>query len=111
MTLPFFYIEHIVGTPDFLELNEETSKHALQVLRMQKSEQLQLTDGNGNLFTARIIDDNKKKCKVEILAAVNHKPSLHNKTIAISLIKNTNRLEWFLEKAGEIGVSEIAPLI
>ena len=91
-------------------LDEATSKHMVQVLRMQNGEQLQLTDGKGNLFTAEITDNNRKKCTVRIIT--NHKLQTTNYkiTIAISLVKNNSRFEWFLEKATEIGVTEIIPL-
>jgi 16S rRNA (uracil1498-N3)-methyltransferase len=110
MALPFFYIEEITAT-DNLVLNEETSKHMVQVLRMQNGEQLQLTDGKGNLFTAEIIDNNRKRCAVKILQTTNDQRPTANITIAISLVKNANRFEWFLEKAAEIGITEIIPLI
>lgn len=111
MPLPFFFTDQIkIETTQFV-LNEETSKHVAQVLRMQNGEQLLLTDGKGNLFTAEIIDDNRKKCLVKILSCFN-KPKADKKiTIAISLVKNSTRFEWFLEKATEIGVTEIFPLI
>ena len=114
MALPFFYIEAITAT-DNLVLNEETSKHIVQVLRMQNGEQAQLTDGKGNLFTAEIIDNNRKRCSVKIVQASNfispQARQTSNITIAISLVKNANRFEWFLEKATEIGITEIIPLI
>ena len=110
MALPFFYIESITAT-DSQVLNEETSKHIVQVLRMQNREQLQLTDGKGNLFTAEITDNNRKRCVVKIIQTVNDQQSASNITVAISLVKNANRFEWFLEKATEIGVTEIIPLI
>jgi 16S rRNA (uracil1498-N3)-methyltransferase len=111
MALPFFYIDEMQNSSGQLVLNEETSRHVVQVLRMQKDERLNLTDGKGNLFTAEIIDDHKKKCAVRILSSEHTKPSEKRVTIAISLIKNASRFEWFLEKATEIGVSEIIPLI
>ena len=111
MALPFFYTDAITETVTQFVLNEETSKHVAQVLRMQNGEQLLLTDGKGNLFTAEITDDNKKKCTVKILS-VAAQPSPSKKiAIAISLLKNSTRFEWFLEKATELGVSEIFPLI
>ena len=56
MNLPFFYKEDLnINSPDAV-LDEDTSKHVVQVLRMQLGEQLQLTDGKGNLATAQIID-------------------------------------------------------
>ena len=110
MALPFFYIEELTAK-DNLVLNEETSKHMVQVLRMQNGEQLQLTDGKGNLFTAEIIDNNRKRCAVKIIQTTNHQKPTANITIAISLVKNANRFEWFLEKATEIGITAIIPLI
>ena len=112
MALPFFYVEDILPSTLSVVLNEETSKHIVQVLRMQNSEQLQLTDGKGNLFVAEITDNNRKKCVVKIVKATtgNPKPTADT-TIAISLIKNAHRFEWFLEKATEIGVKAIIPLI
>lgn len=92
-------------------LNEETSKHIVQVLRMQNGEQLQLTDGKGNLFTCAITDNNRKRCAVKIIRTTNDQRTTVNLCIAISLVKNNSRFEWFLEKATEIGITEIIPLI
>jgi 16S rRNA (uracil1498-N3)-methyltransferase len=111
MALPFFYADEIETTSKQFVLNEDTSKHVAQVLRMQNGEQLQLTDGKGNLYTAEIIDDNRKKCLVKILSCSNQPKAGKKITIAISLVKNSTRFEWFLEKATEIGVSEIIPLL
>lgn len=92
-------------------MNEETSKHVVQVLRMKIGEQLNLTDGKGTLLSCEITDNHKKHCIVSIKLK-RQIPALSKKvTIAISLLKNANRFEWFLEKAVEIGVSEIIPLI
>lgn len=111
MSLPFFYKEDLIATTTDVLLDEATSKHIVQVLRMQNGEQLQLTNGKGGSFTAEITDNNRKKCSVKILQTTNHKPQTPNICIAISPVKNTTRFEWFLEKATEIGVSEIIPLI
>jgi 16S rRNA (uracil1498-N3)-methyltransferase len=111
MALPFFYKEDIKPTTTNVLLDEATSKHIVQVLRMQKGEQLQLTDGKGNLFTAAITDDNRKKCGVTILTTIKQQLPATNVSIGISLIKNNSRFEWFLEKATEIGITEIIPLI
>jgi 16S rRNA (uracil1498-N3)-methyltransferase len=111
MELPFFYTETTGDLHSLITLDEDNSKHLIQVLRMKIEEQLLLTDGKGNLFTCKITDDHKKKAVVEIQAA-NHRAHASRKiSIAISLLKNTNRFEWFLEKATELGVTEIIPLI
>lgn len=111
MNLPFFYIESLNIDKQTYVLSEDTSKHIIQVLRMKIGESIQLTDGKGNLVTAEIMDDHKKKCVVQkndftFLPFQNNKSS-----IAISLVKNSSRFEWFLEKATEIGVQNIYPLI
>jgi len=91
-------------------LGEETSKHVVQVLRMKKGEQIKLTDGKGKSVVAEIINDHKKATEVRIISAEQADPP-KKISIAISPIKNTSRFEWFLEKATEIGVSEIIPLL
>ncbi len=111
MPLPFFYTEHISSSNNIVVLNEENSKHVVQVLRMQTSEKLNLTDGLGNVYTTEIIDANKKKCTVKIVGITTVKPAAHKVCIAISPIKNNSRLEWFLEKATEIGVAKIVLLM
>jgi|SRR6186713_2437478 len=111
MALPFFYISGFTSSQKEIVLDEDTSRHVVQVLRMKEGEKLNLTDGKGNLITAEILDDHKKHCAVKV-QATSHEPRAARKiTIAISLLKNANRFEWFLEKATEIGVSEIIPLI
>jgi 16S rRNA (uracil1498-N3)-methyltransferase len=109
MNLPYFYEEN-VEQPIHV-LSEETARHCIQVLRMKEGEQLQLTDGKGNSFTAIIITANKKNCEVRIEASSRELRAASNVAIAISLLKNSSRLEWFMEKATEIGISEIIPLI
>jgi len=111
MALPFFYKEDITTASEEIILDEATSKHMVQVLRMQNGSLLQLTNGNGDLFTCEITDDNRKKCLVKVNSEVKIQRAKTKTTIAISLLKNANRFEWFLEKATEIGVNEIIPLI
>jgi 16S rRNA (uracil1498-N3)-methyltransferase len=111
MVLPFFYKEDITTSSTQIILDEATSKHIVQVLRMQNGEQLQLTNGKGDLFTCAIIDDNRKRCVVQSIQNSKFENSKFEITIAISLLKNTTRFEWFLEKATEIGVTQIIPLI
>ncbi len=112
MSLPFFYTaeEHLpIGNT--IVLDEDTSKHIVQSLRMQNGEKLNLSNGNGIIATCIIADNHRKKCRVEVLEVQIQNPPLHKNIIAISPIKNASRFEWFLEKATEIGVMEIVPLI
>jgi 16S rRNA (uracil1498-N3)-methyltransferase len=110
MSFPLFYIKELVGD-ERLILDEDASKHIIQVLRMKRGEQLQLTDGKGKLITAELVLENKKAAEVTVLTTSNIAPPTLNLTIAISLIKNNTRFEWFMEKATEIGISNIIPLI
>jgi 16S rRNA (uracil1498-N3)-methyltransferase len=111
LALPFFYKQDISFSTTAITLDEDTSKHIIQVLRMKMGEQLQLTNGLGNLFTCEIKNDNRKKCEVVVIERENFPASKKQITIAISLVKNVARLEWFLEKATEIGVAEIVLLL
>lgn len=111
MSIPFFYISEYDAGQNEIVLDEDTSKHVVQVLRMGEGEKINLTDGKGTLITAEIKDAHKKHCEVKV---IDSRMPTHNSqkiTIAISLLKNASRFEWFLEKATEIGVSEIIPLI
>lgn len=92
-------------------LDEDTSKHIAGVLRMQKGHELLLTDGKGQKAKAVIIDDNRKRCTVQMQSVETEEAPQPNISIAISPTKNSSRFEWFLEKATEIGVNEIIPLL
>jgi len=110
MSLPLFFatglqVDHIVI------LDADVSRHVAQVLRMPTGSTIRLTDGAGNLAIAVIEKADKHACEVRIKQIdFNPAPSVKI-TIAISLIKNHARFEWFLEKAAELGISEIIPLI
>ncbi|HTR28150.1 MAG TPA: RsmE family RNA methyltransferase [Puia sp.] len=125
MTLPLFYMasgdreeirpggreEIRRGDREEIRLDEDNSRHIVQVLRMGPGEDLLLADGKGNLLTARIKDADKKKCLVSITTRAFYPPPEKKVAIAISPLKNASRFEWFLEKATEIGVREIIPLV
>lgn len=89
-------------------LSKEESKHCTNVLRHKKGDTIHISDGNGTLYTAEIIEP-KKICKVIILKEkyFHKKNHLH---IAIAPTKNISRIEWFLEKSIEIGIEKITPL-
>jgi 16S rRNA (uracil1498-N3)-methyltransferase len=111
MTLPYFFVEQLVSPGQSLVLSEEQSKHIVQVLRMQKEQQILLTNGKGSKAHSVIADDHRKRCQVNIISVEKEEEQLPKVSIGISLIKNASRFEWFLEKATEIGVNEIIPLI
>jgi 16S rRNA (uracil1498-N3)-methyltransferase len=105
-----FYSEEISG--EIYTLPPEESKHCIRVLRLKKGDIIHLTDGKGNLYETKIIDDDLKYCTLKIMNTQHEfgrrKFSLH---IAVAPIKNISRFEWFLEKATEIGIDVISPLI
>ena len=108
--LPYFFQSSLNNQQQII-LNEETSKHCVRVLRMKEGEQLQLTSGVGDLYTVEIIDANKNACVVNKLDYAFTGKNNRQTTIAISPLKNINRFEWFLEKATELGISTILPII
>lgn len=110
MALPFFYSENITtGLKDYV-LNEESSRHIVQVLRMKEGEMLHVTNGKGYLFSTEISEAGKKAVAVKILDNTFTERS-REMCIAISPVKNTARFEWFLEKSTEIGITEIIPVV
>ena len=111
MALPFFYTESVSSINNIIVLNEENSRHIVQVLRMAEGRQINITDGLGIICTAEILEAHKKKCTVKILDTLIQIAPAKKVCIAISPVKNSSRFEWFLEKATEIGVTEIVPLI
>jgi 16S rRNA (uracil1498-N3)-methyltransferase len=110
MSLPIFFLPESIADNIFT-LGDDASRHIVQVLRMHSGEQIQLTDGKGNLLTAEIIDPHKRKCSVKVINRSFQAEKEKRVCVAISLLKNASRFEWFLEKATEIGVAEIIPII
>lgn len=111
MSFPYFFEEDITSTAAQYELSEESRKHVVQVLRMREGETIQLTDGKGHLYTALIQVADKKQCLVQITAGEYQEKPVRKVAIGISLLKNASRIEWFLEKATETGISTIIPLL
>ncbi len=110
MASPYFYFAHLATMKDEFVLNENSSRHIVQVLRMQPGENLRLTDGKGLSAVAVIREANKKRCNVNIIEKKIQESPGRKIQIALSLLKNTSRFEWFLEKATELGITEIIPL-
>jgi len=94
------------------ELDEQESRHAVRVLRLSRGDRVILVDGTGGWYEAEILDDHHKHCLLRILSSREHyRPLPYHLHIAISPTRQMERFEWFLEKATEIGISEITPLI
>lgn len=110
MDIPFFFENDIPGD-GYFSLSEESSRHIVQVLRMKEGERILITNGKGYTFTCEMVSSNKKKAEVKIIQQSFLMPAKPKITIGISLIKNRTRFEWFVEKATEVGISVIIPLI
>lgn len=110
--MQLFYNPHITQDTEQIHFEKDESRHIVKVLRKKENDVLKITNGHGFLFEAEIIIASDKKCVAKIVNIVEKKRTrdyyLH---IAIAPTKNNDRLEWFLEKATEIGIDEITPII
>ena len=107
---------HVFYTPDInsseYSLNEEESKHCLKVLRLGLGDVVHLIDGRGGFYEAEIIGEGKRNVQLRVTQSTQeYQKRNHHLHIAVAPTKNIDRLEWFLEKATEIGIDEITPLI
>jgi 16S rRNA (uracil1498-N3)-methyltransferase len=106
----FFYYPE-VSLPEII-LSEEESKHCIRVLRLKKNETVYLVDGKGTLCHAILQDPDIRGTRVKVVEIIpGYRQRLHYLHIAIAPTKNADRFEWFLEKATEIGIDEITPVI
>ena len=111
MSIPYFYEPGILSGQTSFTLNEISSKHCVQVLRMQENQRIDITNGMGYLFEATILSAHKKNTIVQIQSEKFIAAPPQKITLGIGLLKNLTRLEWLLEKATEMGVNEIMPLL
>ena len=92
------------------QLPENESKHLIRVLRKSVGDQVMITNGSGSLFQAAITDIKGKSCFTEVTLVEEIAEMSPKLIMAIAPTKSTDRMEWFLEKAVELGVSEIYPI-
>jgi len=112
VTLQLFYTPDISPRDKVYVLNEEESKHAIRVLRLAEGHPVYLVDGKGGQYSGIITDAHPKRTAIAI---ENFKPEYEKRDyylhIAVAPTKNIDRIEWFLEKATEVGIDEITPII
>jgi 16S rRNA (uracil1498-N3)-methyltransferase len=87
------------------------SHHAVHVMRLNAGDTVMVLDGKGTISTAAIIAANPKQCEYEIIESRKVQPRAFRLHMVFGILKPTDRMEWFIEKATEIGVDEITPLI
>jgi 16S rRNA (uracil1498-N3)-methyltransferase len=102
-----FFSQEIQGQKAVLSAEE--SRHCMLVLRKKKGDSIHFTDGKGNLYEAEILEENPKKCTLQIIKTQNNpqKRSFYTH-LAIAPTKNIDRMEWLVEKLVEIGIDEIS---
>ncbi|PHS07993.1 MAG: 16S rRNA (uracil(1498)-N(3))-methyltransferase [Kordia sp.] len=108
--MQLFYSPDINSDSKQYTFSKEESKHIAKVLRKKEGDILSITNGKGYLFTVEIIIADIKKCIVQINTIEQHKGHDYKLHIAIAPTKMNDRMEWFLEKATEIGIDEITPV-
>ncbi|MFD2518571.1 16S rRNA (uracil(1498)-N(3))-methyltransferase [Salinimicrobium flavum] len=106
----FYHPEVTDGDKEVIFPREE-SKHIVKVLRKKEGDELHLTNGKGWIFTTQLITANPGNCIARVLHSQMDPPSPYHLHMAVAPTKMNDRYEWFLEKATEIGVHEITPVI
>jgi len=109
--MQLFYNPDITNQTKQFSFNREESKHIVKVLRKKTGDQLHITNGKGWLFTSAIIISDIKKCTVSIETKTLQTKHNYNLHLVVSPTKMNDRYEWFLEKATEIGIDSITPII
>ena len=109
--MQLFFNEELSSDTEIIKFSREESKHIVKVLRKKTGDTLYITNGKGYLFTAEISLDLANKCEAIILKSEYQEKSNLHLHIAIAPTKMNDRYEWFLEKACEIGIQEITPII
>lgn len=105
----------IFFAPDILntkELPHDEALHCIKVLRKREGDEILITDGNGFFYEASIVHAHQKHCLVEIKQTIDAPNNWgFNLQIAFAPTKNIDRSEWFVEKATEIGINRITPIL
>lgn len=109
--MQLFYNPHINEQTTDFSFNKKESRHIVKVLRKHVNDELYLTNGLGWLFTARLISSDLKHCSATIISREKKQKHQYNLQLAVAPTKMNDRYEWFLEKATEIGVDSITPII
>jgi len=109
--MKIFYDPSITPNNATFILNEEESGHACRVLRMNAGDELFLLNGKGDRFACKIIVAHAKKCQLEVLSHEHGSADLPKIHIAIAPTKNIDRIEWFAEKATELGITKISLIL
>lgn len=92
-------------------LSEEESRHCISVMRHRVGDEVNVSNGQGILFRCTIEKANSKECLLNVVEQIEQPRPAHHLHMAVAPTKNIDRFEWFVEKAVEMGVGEITPII
>lgn len=109
--MQLFYNPDIKSGDTTFLFDKEESRHIIKVLRKKEGDTIEITNGLGFLFTSEITFGNEKKCEVNVIKEQFFEPAPYSLHLVVAPTKLNDRYEWFLEKATEIGISEITPII
>lgn len=109
--MQLFYNPNIKEKDKQVIFSKDESKHITKVLRKKEGDVLKVTNGEGFLFNTEIIKINANQCLAKIVNYELQPKSKYHLHMAVAPTKMNDRYEWFLEKATEIGVQEITPII
>ncbi len=109
--MQLFYNPNISESDSTFSFDKDESRHIVKVLRKKEGDTLNITNGKGWLFNAKLILANQKQCEATIVEKSLQKKRDFTLHIAIAPTKMNERFEWFLEKATEIGIEEITPIL
>ncbi|MBC5863341.1 16S rRNA (uracil(1498)-N(3))-methyltransferase [Flavobacterium turcicum] len=109
--MQLFYNPTINESTEVFSFDKEESKHIIKVLRKKDTDILHVTNGLGLLFITEITLASDSKCAVKVNSITKAEQSNYNLHLAVAPTKMNDRFEWFLEKATEIGIHEITPII
>lgn len=108
--MQLFYCKDI-SPSGFCTLDAEESRHAVRVMRLRAGDDINVTDGCGNLYRCKVVDANDRACVVEAHLDSSNQTIKHSSIhLAVAPTKNPARMEWLVEKAVEMGVGEITLL-
>ncbi|MEZ4875178.1 MAG: 16S rRNA (uracil(1498)-N(3))-methyltransferase [Flavobacteriaceae bacterium] len=106
-----FFVQELTEKDHLISFSKEESRHIAKSLRHKKGDTLYITNGKGFLFTSSLVEVSDKVCTAKIIQKEKKGPLPYQLHMAVAPTKNIDRFEWFLEKATEIGISEITPLL
>jgi len=109
--MQLFYNSELDAATKTFKFSKDESRHIVKVLRKSTGDLLQITNGKGWMFEAEVVIPNHNKCVVNILKSTFETPKPYTIHLAVAPTKMNDRYEWFIEKATEIGVDTITPII